>query len=181
MANSVKCASTGPLPAERGAILALTLVFMLMLAVITAVVMQTAVLELHMAANEQFQQEAANAAQAIANELALDSGNFNLGLLPGQSNCPQGISTPDCTLNLLPAPTRVDLSEGFLLDYRVTREQPLVHSGFSIRSSQDAVSSSNAFNVALFEINVRVDGSRARLGSAHIVQGIAVRIPSDIR
>jgi len=167
-----------PVPVARGAILLIALVFMLVLAVTAAVVMQTAALELRMAANDQFKQEAFNAAQAIANELSLDSGNFNLGLLPGQSNCPQGESRPDCDINLLPGSTRLHVSAGAALDYRVTREQPFVYRNFPIRESQQAASSSAAFDAALFEINVHVDGSRERFGSAQVVQGIAVRIPS---
>jgi len=50
---------------NRGAVLLLAMVFMLMLAVIAGSVMQTGVLEFHMAGNDQFQEEAFQRAQAI--------------------------------------------------------------------------------------------------------------------
>jgi hypothetical protein len=49
---------------------------------------------------------------------------------------------------------------------------------FPISESQATASSSRNFDAAIFEVDVRVDGSRKRRGSAHVVQGVAVRAVS---
>ena len=67
---------------------------------------------------------------------------------------------------------------GVEIDYRVIRQDPLLWRGFPLREAQDAASSSSSFDAAIFEIDVRIDGSEKRLGNAHIVQGIAVRVPA---
>ena len=64
------------------------------------------------------------------------------------------------------------------IDYRVIRQDPLLWRGLPVSEAQDAASSSSSFDAAIFEIDVRIDGSEKRLGSAHIVQGIAVRVPA---
>jgi hypothetical protein len=170
-------ASTGV--RQRGAILLLALVFMLMLAIIVSSVMHTAVLQLHMSGNDQFVEQAFNAAQAVAAELSLDADNFRLDTQVEQSNCAPGNSSADCVLHLLAVAAPADMPEGVVLDYRVTRQEPLIYLGFPIRESEQAASSSNSFDAAVFEISVRVDGARKKLGSSHVVQGIAMRIPSN--
>ena len=44
-----------------------------------------------------------------------------------------------------------------------------------MRESQATEPNSRTFDAAIFEVDVRVDGSRKRRGSAHVVQGVAVR------
>lgn len=160
----------------RGTVLLLALVFMLMLAVIAATVMQTAILQLHMAGNDQFLEEAFHTAQAIAAELSLDPDNFSLEGGVGHTNCPPGAQGIGCDRYQLHKPVLAEVSEGVELDYRVTRQEPLLWRGFPIRESQGAASSSNSFDAAIFEISVRIDGAENQSGSAHIVQGIAVRV-----
>ncbi|MEZ5571998.1 MAG: pilus assembly PilX N-terminal domain-containing protein [Halioglobus sp.] len=162
----------------RGAILILALVFILMLAMISATVMQTAVFNLHMAGNDQFLEEAFNTAQGVASELAVEQENFRLDALVGQSNCPKGMESADCTVRLLPDSVLADVPPDIELDYRITRLKPYLYSGFPIRESQAGVSSSHSSDTAIFEISVRFDGSQRKLGSAHVVQGMAVRIPA---
>jgi hypothetical protein len=164
---------------ERGAILLLALVFMLMLALIVSSVMHSAVLQLHMSGNDQFVEQASNTAQAVAAELSLNADNFRLDTKVGQSNCPRGVTGADCVVNLLSVTEPTDLPAGVELDYRVTRQEPLIYVGFPVRESEYAASSSNSFDAALFEINVRFDGAPKKLGSSHVVQGIAVRVPAN--
>jgi Tfp pilus assembly protein PilX len=162
--------------ANRGAVLLLALVFMLMLAMIATTVMQTAVLQLHMAGNDQFLEEAWHKAQAIATELSLNQDNFSLAGGVGYSNCPPGAQSLNCDRSQLPVPASAVQQAGVELDYRVTRQEPLLWRGFPIRESQDTVSSSNSFDAATFEIDVRINGGEKQFGSAHIAQGIAVRV-----
>jgi Tfp pilus assembly protein PilX len=162
---------------NRGAVLLLALVFMLMLAMIAATVMQTAVMQLHMAGNDQFLEEAFYQAQAIVTEVSVDIENFSMEDSVGASNCPVGGSGVQCDrreLHIAAAATTVD---GVAVDYRVTRLEPLLWRGFPIRESQDRASSSDSFDAAIFEISARIDGSDAHLGNAHIVRGVALRVP----
>lgn len=163
---------------SRGAVLLLALVFMLMLGMIAATVMQTAILQLRMAGNDQFLEEVLQKAQAIADQLSLEADNFPLSGQVGDINCPQHLEDPECTRTQLQVPESADITQSVALQYRVTRREPLVWKGFPIREAQSAVSSSSSFDAALFEIDVRIDGSAARLGSAHVVQGIVVRVPA---
>jgi hypothetical protein len=165
--------------ASHGAVLLLALVFILMLAMVAATVMQTAILQLHMAGNDQFLEEALHKAHAIATELSLDADNFSLEGGVGSTNCPLAAQAPGCDRSQLQAPTSAAAPAGTLIDYRVTRQDPLLARGFPLRESQDTVSSSTSFDAAIFEIDVHIDGGAKRLGSAHIVQGIAVRVAAS--
>ena len=49
--------------------------------------------------------------------------------------------------------------------------------GFPVREAEHLASSSTGFDAALFEIEVQLDGSGNGLGSAHVVQGMVVRVP----
>jgi Tfp pilus assembly protein PilX len=162
----------------RGAVLLLALVFTLMLAVIAASVMQTAILQLHMAGNDQFLEEAIHRAEAIITELSLNRENFSLTGGVGDTNCPIEAQGLICDRNELAISRLAQTPEGLEVDYWVTRQDPLMRRSFTIRESQDIVSSSTHFGAATFEINVRIGGGENRLGNAHIVQGIAVRVPT---
>lgn len=166
------------LVSNRGAVILLALVFTLLLSMVAATVMQSAILQLHMAGNDQFLEEALYRAQAIAAEISLNPENFSLGVGVGDTNCPRGEELSGCSSSTVQVPASALALEGFAIDYRVTRQDPLLWKGFPIRESEEAVSSSNSFDAAMFEIDVRLNGSEARLGSAHIVQGIAVRVPA---
>jgi hypothetical protein len=164
---------------HRGAVLLLALVFMLMLAIVAATVMRTAIFQLQMAGNDQFHEEAFHQAQAVATQLSLDSDNFLLDTTAGEVNCPAQTVDDECDYNLLPAVMRAGMPEGVLLDYRIQRQEPLLWRGFPVRESQNSASSATRFDAAIFEIRVRVDGSGEKLGNAHIAQGIAVRVPAN--
>ena len=179
MAASMEKAEHHAQSSDRGAVLLLALVFMLMLALVAATVMQTAMLQLHMAGNDQFMEEALQQAQAIAAELSRHPENFYLEGGVGDTNCRVGIQTSDCDRSLLPQSTLALTATGVTHDYRITRLDPLLRRGFPFRESEDRASSNDSFDAASFEISVDVDGSDKRLGSAHVVQGIAVRIPAS--
>ena len=160
---------------NQGTVLILALVFMLMLAIISTTATQTALLRLRMAGNNQFLEEAFYKAEAISDELSQSPDNFLLDTEVGHSNCPLDARVLDCELRLLPEPMAVTVSEGYEIDYRITRQDPLVWQDFPVGDSQGTVSSKRSFDAAIFEVDVRVDGSRNRRGSAHVVQGVAVR------
>lgn len=169
--------TTRRLRRDHGVILLLVMVFLLMLAIVAATVVQTAGLQLRMAGNDQFVEEAVYQVQAIATELSLSPENFLLEGGVGYSNCPVGGQGPACDRSLLTAPVSAIAPEGVKLEYRVTRQDPLLWRDFPIRESQGTASSSGRFDAAIFEIDVRINGSERRLGTAHVVQGIALRVP----
>lgn len=169
---------TPPASSSPGTVLLLALLFLLLLATIAATVMRSAVLQLRMAGNDQFHEEALHKAQAIVGELSLNPGNFLLDSAVGDSNCPQGEEGDGCDQSLVQAPASALALERAALKYRVIRQEPLLWRGFPIRESEHVASSSNRFDAAVFEIDVQLDGSQYRLGSAHVVQGILVRVPA---
>lgn len=166
-----------PLLSSSGAVLLIALVFMLLLSVMAATAMQSALLQLRMAGNDQFMEEALHQAQAIAVELSLRPGNFLLTAGVGDANCPPGRQEPVCTQNQLQVPASALALDTHALDYRVVRQDPLLWRGFPIREAEHSASSSTGFDAALFEIDVQLDGSDNGLGSAHVVQGMVVRVP----
>ena len=162
---------------SRGAVLLIALIFMLLLSVIAATVMQSAILQLRMAGNDQFMEEALHQAQAIAAELSLNPGNFLLMGEVGDGNCPPGRQDAGCDQSQLQVPASVPTLDAYALDYRVVRQEPLLWKGFPVREAEHLASSSTGFDAALFEIEVQLDGSGNGLGSAHVVQGMVVRVP----
>jgi len=164
---------------NRGAVLLLAMVFMLMLAVIAGSVMQTGVLEFHMAGNDQFQEEAFQRAQAIASELSRDQDNFSLAGGLGYTLCSSEDSDPGCDSNSLGPPLSAVVPEGVELTYRVIRQGPRLLQSFPLREAQSVASGSGMFDAAIFEVSVHLDGSDRRLGSARVVQGMAVRLAAS--
>ena len=165
-----------PTSYDSGAVLLLAMVFMLMLAVIAGTVMQTAVLQFHMAGNDQFQEEAFQQVQAVASELAGNPDNFLLAGGVGHTTCSTTDQNSDCDTHHLQTPLSAVVREGVELDYRIVRQEPLLLKRFPARESQSVVSGAGNFNVAIFEISVQIDGGKKRLASAQVVQGVAVRL-----
>ena len=161
---------------HRGAVLMLTMVFMLMLAMLAGTVIRSGVLEFHMAGNDQFQEEAFQRAQAVATELSRDPNNFVLAVAVGYAICSAADEDPACDGTGLGAPVSAVVPEGVELAYRVTRQSPLLLEGFPVRESQGNASGSGRFDAAIFEVSVQVDGSGQRLGTARVVQGVALRV-----
>ena len=127
---------------SHGSVLILALVFMLMLAVISTTAMHTALLQLRMAGNDQFLEEAFHKAEAIADELSQSPDNFLLDTEVGHSNCPLDPKILDCEFRLLPVPVSASTSEGYEIDYRITRQDPLLWQDFPMRESQVTVPNS---------------------------------------
>lgn len=163
------------IPGQQGSVLLLALVFVLMLSLIAASVVQTATLELRMAGNHQFREEANQIAKAIAAELALNPGNFSLASLVGQSKCAHTNAAPDCDLRSLQLPPSAQAVSGYDLDFRVTRTAPLLWQNYPIHVPVEKLNEDEPFHAALFEISVRVDGRHNRRGVAHVIEGVAVR------
>ena len=178
MVYSALSAAAASRLSSRGASLLLALVFLLMLAMIAAMVMQSSIMQLHMAGNDQFQQEALHAAQGIADEVSQQPGNFVLEGAVGDINCPLGAEPPGCHRYQLQLPDTAQSLRGMSVDLRVIRQEPLLWYGFPLREGEDIVSSSTSFDAAVFEIDVTLSGQVAGAAATRVVQGIALRVPA---
>ena len=164
---------------NSGAVLLLAMVFLLLLALVAAGVMQTGILEFHMTGNNQFQEEAFQRAQAVATELSLDPNNFMMVGDVGYTLCMAGDASADCDRHDLDAALSGAVPPGVALAYRVVRRGPLLLPGFPIREGERRASGEALFDAAIFEVDVRVAGGERRLGTARVAQGIAVRVPAS--
>jgi hypothetical protein len=160
-------------------VLLLALVFVLMLTLVAASVVQTAALELRMAGNDQFREEAGQVAKAIVAELSLNPGNFSLASPVGHSNCAAAGAAPGCDSRTLQVPGAAQVASGYALDFRVTRTAPSRWEDYPVPGLPGGAAQAEPLDVALFEVEVRVDGRRDRRGAAHVVQGVAVQIPAS--
>ncbi len=175
---------------QRGAVLLLAMVFMLMMAVTAGTVMQTSILESYMAGNEQLREEAFQQAQAIVDEISADIDNFPVtgGLdylvCPSVRECAnndtQCPDTSDCDARFAADPGSIaEIPPGVLKLFTVIRRGPLILESLPFRQTEDKVSGAENFDAAIFEARVELDGSDIRLGSANVIQGVAVRTVSS--
>jgi len=165
---------------EVGAVLFLAMLFTGMLAVLAATGLQFGLLESRMAGNQQLRLQAAQQGEAIATELAREAANFPLDLAPGMALCAAGDVGDRCHFDggILLEPPSASVAPGVQLTYRVTRMEPRLLPKFLLYEGQAQVSGSSHFAAALFEISVDLVGG-VRQGSAHVVQGIAVRVAAQ--
>jgi len=167
---------------SRGAVLFLAMVFMLLLATLAATTVQTSIQEFKMAANEQFREEAFQQAQAIASAILDNPDNFTLDGEPGSRLCSTANAALNCDSGKFVA---VDTSLGFVpseveANYFVERKGPLLMPFFPFRRPQNQVSSSVAYETAVFETHVIVDGTGVNLGRSEVVQGVAMLVASSV-
>lgn len=166
----------GTIRRPRGSVLLLALVFVLMLSLVAASVVQTATLQLHMAGNDQGREEARQLAMAIAAELSSHRENFALEWDIGHTNCIPADPSEECDSRSLRLPLTAQAATGYDLDFRVTRAAPQRREGYRWPDTV-ATRAATLVAVATFEVEVRVDGKHKRRGNAHVVQGVALRIP----
>ncbi|MCW8195244.1 hypothetical protein F6455_10640 [Proteobacteria bacterium 005FR1] len=162
---------------QQGAVLIVALIFLLLTAMISGTVMQTSILEVKMAGNEQLQEEAFQRVQAVANAITADPNNLVVAGDVGYKICPAGVS--GCDNNSLALPTLVtNVPTGVALSYHVERLGPLF-APMPFRMSEANAGSASAYSAALFEISADYDGGSAGLGSSRIAQGIALRVANS--
>ncbi len=160
---------------QSGAVLLIAMIFLLLLAIIAGTVTQTSILEFFMAGNEQFREEAFQKAQAVVTEISGDIDNFPVVGVVGHTVCPSGCNTSPFPSTL----TAPDVNTEYATTYQVVRRGPLILESLPFRQGESSGSSSPNFDAAVFEIDVNVDGSATRLGTAHVLQGMAVVVASS--
>jgi len=134
----------------RGAILILVLVYLSLLALVSASAMLSAALQVRMAGNEQFAAEARAQARAIANAVAHDPTNFDPEAVVGLARCVMADAAAGCAsggLARLPAPL-----EAAATDYRVVRRAPAELADVRLGAGEEE---NPEIRFALFEVQVR--------------------------
>lgn len=161
---------------NSGAVLLVSMIFLLLIALVAGTVMQTSVLEFRMAGNDQFREEAFQQAQAAVASVVEDLDNFPVTGDVGYKICETGSSGCDSTVLTYDTSVVADAS---LLSVEVTREGPLIMETFPVRLSESQASSSVNYDAAIFEVHAEYSGSNKGLGNAEVVEGVAVRIASS--
>jgi uncharacterized protein YceK len=142
-------------------------------------VMQTSILQMRMAGNEQLAEEAFQLAQGVINAITATPDNLVVTGDVGYRICARDTTGCDQAIIDLPAPLSV-VPDGVLLTYEVERQAPLF-APLPFRLSEDRASSASAYSAAQFEIKANVNGTPAGLGRAGIRQGVVRRVSHDGR
>lgn len=167
---------------SRGAVLLLAMLFLLLMAMVAGTVMQTSILEFRMAGNDQFREEAFQRAQGIASAISERHSNFPVVGDVGYTLCKDNSASTGCSADLVALdPDIVSVPAGVALEYQVERQGPAILEGLPFRLPEGSASSSVAYDAAVFETSVEVDGGTVGLGTAQVVQGVAVVIVSSTR
>jgi hypothetical protein len=165
----------------KGAVLLLVMVFMLLLAVLAGTSMQASIVQVRMASNELFHEEAFQGALAIIEAIGSELGNFSTEGVVGRTLCKSTDSAKYCdSQKIVKIDGRVDgFPEGTEVGFEVERMAPLYLQSLPIRQAQQSASSSLAYDAAIFEIHAKVDGRESGLGSAEAVRGVALLVPNS--
>ncbi len=165
---------------SRGAVLLLAMVFLVLMTLVASTAMKFSVQEFQMAGNAEFREDAFQQAQAIASEISTDLDNFPITGDIGYTICATGDTDTDCNgTNVIGDLESDTVPAGVTTNYQVVRQGPLFVEGLPFRQSQANASSAPAFDTAIFEVAANIDGTAARLGSATVVQGVAIRVASS--
>lgn len=177
MPSATRCGDLGPrvrpplgFGRMRGAILLLALVYLVLLALVAAAVVESATHQLRMAGNEQFAAQAQARARAVATEVARHVSNFDPAAPVGSERCIAADSGRACDaggLTILPASLA-----GAGLDYRVVRRAPDVLTAVPLPGGESAAPEAR---FALYE--VRVQAADAAAG-AEAVRGVLLGLPA---
>lgn len=155
----------------------LSMVFLLLIAMIAASVMQTSAMELRMAGNDQFREQAFQKVQGIASVISSRAENFPTLSPISYLLCSNRVAIDGCNADLAALDVSiVAVSPGVSLSYSVERRGPALLKALPFRIEQGTVSSSLAYDAAVFETFVQLDGSAARRGSAQVALGIAIAV-----
>ncbi len=158
-----------------GSVLILVLLFLLLLGIVASTTLHTSALQLHLAGNDQFHEEALQRARGMVVQLSQDLDSFVLQSKIGERNCGVTSITP-CAWHTLPSPVVPFIADKEILDFTVERLPPLLMRAFPPRELEVKASSHSAFQAALFEIEASIDGSTSGLGVAQVARGIAIRV-----
>ncbi len=167
-----------PAAAQRGVVLLVSLLVLLVLAIIATTVARTNVLELHMAGNEEARVAALQQALAAADGVLASAVGAPLKGGVGYRLCLPGSADPACDEHSLVLEPGAGPTAGSA-EVAVTRVAPLADRMPVMAEAR--ASSTVYYRVAKFEVQVVYDGTARDLGRAAIAQGLLVRLPSSPR
>ena len=168
-ANKTRIAIAGH--GEQGAILIISLIFMLLLMISATTTMRSSTLGLRMAGNEETRVSTAEMAQSIIDEVVGDPDNLVVSGGAGFVNCTANVAgctenTITIDVNLLPL---VEINKAEVIVERLA--PALTPAPRGINSSADA------FFAARFEVDTTYDGTADNEGKVGISQGVMVLVP----
>lgn len=165
-------------PGEAGIALLLSLVYLLVIAIIGVAVVESASLQFRMAGNHESSLVAEQDARAVAHELTA-AVDHTLQLPPAHTAC--GIDDPaaGCDRRVLAAPSLLEALGRENTMYGIQRRYPRVLRSAVGREPEARASSAAHDRFALYEVAVSVNAGPGRPGSARVVRGVAVRLPSE--
>ncbi len=163
---------------QKGAVLILALVLMMLTGLVATTVMRTSVTEVKMVTNSQFKEEAFQRVDSIVNAVAASKDNFVVAGNIGYQNCATGVSGGSCNISTVNVPSSIASPPAGDLTFHVTRKGPLVTS-LPFREADTIASGANNFDVALFEVVAEFDGLDENLGHYEVWQGVAVKVAAS--
>jgi hypothetical protein len=158
---------------QQGAILVMTLIFLVAISIIAAASMQSSNIGLFMAQNEESRVSAVQGAQALADAIVsnpaatpvIGGAGFTI-CTPGESNCNRTDLIVDNSILALA------VAQGHV-SARVQRDGPL------LRPPPRSVESSiDKFTAASFEVITTYDRTAEQLGRQQVTEGVLVLIPT---
>lgn len=163
---------------ERGAVLMVSLVFLLLLTIVAISAMKTGIFELLMASNEQARVEAFQRAQSISDDIFADPNNIPVFGNVGDRFCSTTatIGANDCVKNDISIDTNLDATGNEEIEYYVQRVGPLYSPPPRLRATSGF--SAAAYTSARFEISVDYNGTKDKAGRSQLAQGVLVLLPS---
>ncbi len=158
---------------QEGAVLVLSLIFMLLTAIIVSTLLSTSSVELKMAVNEQLRLEAAQKSEAIVDSIfdAIDDSEED-GYLKNEKErlCILGDVNVNCiAAGLLPAinAALTSVATDEYLEYYIQYQSDNVP-GYTVLDQEEVGSG----EYGLYEIHVEYDASELGRGKSNVVQGI---------
>ena len=157
---------------QRGAVLVITMLFLVAISVLAVTSMQSSNIGLYMAQNEESRIAAAQGAQALADAIVSNPASTPVVGGTGFAICTPGEA--DCDRSDLPitnATLATAVANGYITA-RVERDGPL------FRPPPRSVESSiDKFNSASFEVTTTYDRTAEQLGRQQITEGVLVLVP----
>lgn len=165
---------------QRGVVLIVSLIFLLLLALLAISLIETNTLQLEMASNDEDKMEAQHRALAIIDSILDDTDNTPVAGDVGYRVCADSIdpNTPNCDEFLISISdtSLLDASSGAKVEYYVERVGPL--EAPIPFFDENVVSSSASFSVARQEITVIFDRTAQQRGYSKVSQGYLRMITS---
>ncbi|MFC1578859.1 PilX N-terminal domain-containing pilus assembly protein [Pseudomonadota bacterium] len=162
-----------PKTRQRGTVLLVSLLVLLLLALLGTTVARTSLLQLQMASNDEHRMSALQQAIAVVDNVLDTGAGMELAAPVGYSTCTAQASRYACDANGIALPAGLQPALG-RLEVMVERIAP--YAARMPRLGEEGASSTVFYRVARFEIRGAFDGSANDLGMAEVTQGVLVRM-----